>query len=387
MIELDATLTGHKKTKPDSSWAVAELEVGEARLAGDEALVPGAALPAELRPGSRIAAVGARMGLVAVGEGVRLKGVWGPNPYGSGFQLRVEEQATLGVKTATQAHRWLERLDGVGPTMARRLAERFGDRVVDVLSTPPAPGEPDPLLTVEGIGDVVAATIRESWTEVGASGDLEDVRYLDSLGLTRFQANTVLDFAKRKERCKPKELLERKPYALTKAKGFGFLTTDKVAIQAGTPPNAPARIDAAVVHTASELCQADTSVLLGELVSRAAALVGVQSSLTYESVLRLAESGELVFTDDAQGRKWVHPFELMQAERTILRVLREGEERAQEVKAAASAPAPAVNEDAEDPEPDAEAAANRARGWVQDEDGRWRSPQPIGDSTKFWEGP
>jgi hypothetical protein len=224
----------------------------------------------------------------------------------------------------------------VGPKLAARLAAHFGERVVQVLAQEPGPGEADPLLEVEGIGPTAARTIRESWGELGASGSIEDLRYLDGLGLTRFESNSVLDFA-RKRKLTPKELLEREPYSLTQAKGFGFVRTDTVARKAGCHPHAPARIDAATVHQTAELCDGDTMVLLGQLVAMTAKMCGVESSHVLDAVGRLTGRGDLVMTrDEAKGTRWVHPPELVAAERSVYRVLRAAE--ADEVDGAPAAP-------------------------------------------------
>lgn len=310
MAEVVATLLDHTRTKPDSSWAVATVEVCE--VVGDPC--------AGLSPGARITAVGARLGLAAPGEGLRLRGAWEASAYG--HQLRVEEQEAMGVKSAAQAHRWLERLDGVGPRIAQRLAARFGDGIVEVLSTPPAEGEPDPLLEVDGIGEAAARTIRESWAEIGASGSLEDLRYLDGLGLTRFEVNVVLDLA-RKRQVEPRALLAEEPYALMTARGFGFKRADVVALKAGVSRHAPARIDAGTLHVALEACDGDTMLPSGRLVRVASDALGVEPALVVEAVGRLVAAGRLVLTQEQDGPRWVHPAELVQAERSIYRLLRE----------------------------------------------------------------
>lgn len=324
MIELCVTVIEHRRTKPDSSWAVANVEAVEAAGEGPDAV----------RAGARFAAVGPRLALAAPGEGLRLRGEFVQSPYGRQFE--VAEQSALGVQTTAQAHRWLERLDGVGPKLAARLAGHFGERVVEVLALVLEPGQADPLLEVEGIGASAARTIRESWGELGASGSLEDLRYLDGLGLTRFEANTVLDFA-RKRKTTPKALLEAEPFALVDARGFGFMRTDTVAKKAGCHPHAPARIEAAAVYQTEQLCDGDTMVLLGQLVAMTGKLLGVDSQHVIEAVGRLTAAGRLVMTrDEAKGTRWVHPPDLVVAERSVYRVLRAAE--ADELDGAPAAP-------------------------------------------------
>lgn len=309
--ELVITVLEHRRTKPDSSWAVARVELAE--------VVSGSVGPA-LLPGANFAAVGPRLGLAAPGEGLRVRGAFGLSSFGE--QFKIEEQSTVGITSSAQAGRWLERLDGVGPKRAARLAAHFGERVVDVLKAVLLPGEADPLTEVEGISPTVAQTIRESWDELGASGSIEDLRYLDGLGLTRFESNSVLDYA-RKRGLTPKALLETSPFDLTQARGFGFKRTDVVALKAGCARHAPARLEAAAVFQTLECCDGDTMVRLGQLVKQASDLVGVESLLVLSAITRLSASGRLVLLQDEKGTRWVHPPDLVQAERCVFRLVRD----------------------------------------------------------------
>jgi exodeoxyribonuclease V alpha subunit len=311
-VELVATLLEHRRTKPDSSWAVARFELAE--------VVAGGELIGRLQLGGTFAAVGGRLGLVAPGEGLRMRGSFETSPFGE--QFKVEEQTAVGITSAVQASKWLERLDGVGPKRAARIAEHFGDRIKEVLDAVVPVGEPDPLTLIESISPMVARTIRESWGELGQSGSFEEVRYLDGLGLTRFQSNTVMDFCKKRKRA-PQELLEAEPYLLVQARGFGFLTADKIAVAAGCSRLAPARMEAAAIYQAGELCDGDTMVLLGQLVGQTADLCKVDSALVLAGVVRLTAAGRLVQTKDEKGRSWVHPPDLVAAERSVFRLVRD----------------------------------------------------------------
>lgn len=334
-VEVVATLLEHRRTKPDSSWAVANVELAE--------IVAGAEHVGRRAPGAKFSAVGARMGLAAAGETLRLRGAFESTQYGE--QFRVDEQSSVGITSGAQASRWLERLDGVGPKRAGRLHDHFGDRIVAVLEAELEPGVPDPLTEVDGISPAVARTIRESWGELGASGSVEDLRYLDGLGCTRYQVNSIMDFC-RKRRTSPKELLTTEPYALTGARGFGFKRTDEVALAAGTSRLAPARVDAAVLFQAGECCDGDTMVRFGQLASQAAELVGVETQLVVEAIARLTAQGRLTQTRDEKpdGRtvRWVHPPDLVAAERSIFQLARRASERAAQDAQPLETPSPAA---------------------------------------------
>lgn len=306
MPELVATLLDHKASR--ESWAVARLRVIEAPEGSGA------------RRQQVVTAVGPRLGLAAPGEDLRLVGEWDESPYG--LQFKVDSQASLGVRSSATAHRWLERLDGVGPVMARRIYERFGEGVIEVLRTPPGQGCPDPLMGVRGISATLAATIRESWDELQAAGSPEDLAYLEGeLGLTRWETNNVLRHAQ-KLRMTPRDLLEGNPYRLMEVRGFGFKRADVVARKAGCPAHAPARLEAAAVHAVSEACEDDTMIPLGRLVSETSDLTGVEGGPILDAICRLAANDKLIVQKDERGVRWAHPVPLYQAERTAWRLTR-----------------------------------------------------------------
>lgn len=344
------TLVEHRAVR--DSWAVGRLELAEA------------APDLQRRAGAVLTIRGGRLGLAEPGEGLRLTGKLELTRFGEQFEI--EQQESLGVQSNAQAHRWLERLDGVGPVLARRIYDRFGEGVLELLKAQPPDGWPDPLCDVEGLGPTAARTIRESWGRLGASGNPEDLRYLDGLGLTRWETNNVVAYAKQKA-VAPRQLLEHDPYSLTEVKGFGWKRTDVVARKAGAAANAPARLDTAAIYQTAELCDGDTLVQLGRLVAETAKLTGCDEALCLDAIARMARADRLVITQDDRGTRWVHPPELVQAERAIWRVLqREAEERA----AVASLEAATGNNEA-------------AAGAAEEGKSEWK---PSG-TVEPWEGP
>ena len=239
---IQAILRAHRaKGKDDSLWGVALVEVVESEDG--------------LRPGQEIAAKGDLIRAAAVGELLRLEAEVVVDPRW-GRQLAVSRQESLGIQREGDAHRWLERLAGVGPVMARRIHDHFKGTVLEALRAP-QDGGAEPLCEVEGIGPTLAKTIRESWAQIGAQGDPETLAFLDGLGLSRWEVNQVLSAAKKHGET-PKQFFEGNPYRLMEEKGFGFLRADTVALKAGVHREAPARLDAAVGHVIEETCAQNT---------------------------------------------------------------------------------------------------------------------------------
>lgn len=309
---LRGTVQEHRTTR--DAWAVVTF------LLDDEPVVEegdGGAAPAHFVAGAVVTCVGDRLGLAGPEEGLELVGDVEATRYG--LQVRVREQTSTGISAAPQAQRWLERLDGVGPALARRIFERFGSSLVEVLS-----GESwAELCEVSGISPDKARVILESFQEIGQSGDLEQLQYLDGLGATRWEAAQVLKFAKAR-RLEPSELMRGRPYDLLDAKGLGWAKVDKLARFAGCPPDAPARVEAGTLHVLDEQVQeGSTMIRLGHLMRSSCEALGVGGELVHAAIIRCAGSGRLVLADE-DGTTWVHPAALYRAERAIYKAATAG---------------------------------------------------------------
>lgn len=314
-ITLRATLQDHRAVR--ESWAAATVLIHDLEGTADLS-----AVPPQARPGAEISAVGGRLGLAQPGQRLRLGGTFESTRYG--LQLRVQQQISEGLTSPRDASRWLQRLDGVGPKLARALHERFGEQLVAVLS-----GEIEADLTqIHGISPRVDQHIRESYLELELSGDLETIRYLEEIGASRYESSKILEFAKKKRK-KPKELLETEPYELTKVRGLGFVRVDRLARKAGCSPLAPARIEAAIMHTVNEIVHRGSTMapLSGtrdnNLSAEATELLCLDGrDEVFRGVHRLAAKGDLILAEAEDGKTWVHPSWLLKAERRIYRAAR-----------------------------------------------------------------
>lgn len=303
-----ATLQDHKHTR--ESWAVATVLVVEL-LHGET--------PFEIGPGVEVGAVGDRLGLAAAGERLELRGSWDRSKFG--LQLRVTEQVSKGIQEAGDACRWLERLDGVGPKLARALERHFGDRLPAIL----AGQEEADLTAVHGIGEDTAQHIRDSFAELAISGDLESIQFLDRIGATRWESSKILQWCAAKHR-RPIEVLQEAPFDLMGVKGLGFKKVDRLARAAGCSPTAPARLEAATAFQLDEIVQRGSTMAPfaggrgGGLVGEVVQLLGLDDKdLARDAVRRLAARGEVVIATDDANRTWVHPAALLRAERVIYR--------------------------------------------------------------------
>lgn len=307
MTTLTAVLEHHAVTR--QAWGVASLRVEEV----DDA---------SAAVGDLVDAVGGQLGLAAEGERLHLRGEWVDDARW-GRRLQVELQASAGLADDGAAHRWLERLDGVGPILARRIAEALRPHggALEVLRRDP--DGPDPLLAVEGVGAARASLIREAFAGLDAGGSMEEVAYLDGIGLTRWEVSRVQAAAKAAGET-PRAYLERDPYRLVGAvRGLGFVRADRIALRAGTRRDAPARLEAGVRHALEEATTADTLVGRAELLGRARDLLGVETPALDRALGAVTAAGDAVTlaeTDPAGvTSELVVPLALLRAEREVFR--------------------------------------------------------------------
>src|ERR671931_2852507 len=218
--------------------------------------------------GEEVVLVGA-LDHVHEGESVAVEGGWQRHPrHGWRFvaeRTRVQEPASEQALLA-----YLGSVKHVGPRGAAWLLERHGpEQVLAVVDR-----DPDRALReVPGIGaQRIRAAVR-SWEEQGA---LRAVRlFLEGHGVPAAAAARI--YRELGPGCV--EMLRTDPYAITEVDGIGFRTADALARALGTPPDAPARLDAGLRHALRE-AEHDGHCHLPrpELLARARRLLGADAA-------------------------------------------------------------------------------------------------------------
>jgi exodeoxyribonuclease V alpha subunit len=234
---------------------------------------------------------------VHAGESVDVAGAWRRHPrHGPQFaveQVRVREPASEAALLA-----YLGSVKHVGPRGAAWLLGRHGpDAVLDTIDRDPERA----LREVPGIGrQRIRAAVR-SWEEQRA---LRAVRlFLESHGVPAAAAARIY----RELGPGSVEMLRTDPYAITEVEGIGFATADALARALGTPPDAPARIDAGLRHALREAEQDGHCHLpRAELLARARRLLGTDARDRLDD---LAASGALVVEDGRVADPVMHAIE------------------------------------------------------------------------------
>jgi exodeoxyribonuclease V alpha subunit len=205
------------------------------------------------------------------GESLRLQGRWTSHPqYGRQFQ--VEAYQTVLPATIQGIRRYLGSglIKGIGPKMAERIVDHFGQATLEVIEQ-----QPGRLVEVPGLGPKRTAMITAAWAEQQAIKEvmvfLQGVGVSTSLGVRIYK--TYRDEAI--------EVVRREPYRLAgDVWGIGFKTADTIAQRLGIPHDSPQRVKAGLQFALSQATEDGHCYLPEpELVTKSTELLGVDTGL------------------------------------------------------------------------------------------------------------
>jgi exodeoxyribonuclease V alpha subunit len=205
------------------------------------------------------------------GESLRLRGRWRSHPE-YGRQFEVEAYQTVLPATIQGIRRYLGSglIKGIGPKMAERIVDHFGDATLKVIEE--APGR---LVEVAGLGPKRTAMITTAWEEQKAVKEV--MVFLQGVGVSTSLAVRIY----KTYRDDAIQVVRREPYRLAAdVWGIGFKTADQIAQRLGIPHDSPERVKAGLQFTLSEASDDGHCYLPEiELVARAAKLLDVDAEL------------------------------------------------------------------------------------------------------------
>jgi exodeoxyribonuclease V alpha subunit len=173
------------------------------------------------------------------GERLRVTGEWDLNPK-FGRQFKAESFVPILPAGAKGIEKFLScgLIKGIGPVLAKRIVQKFGERTLEVLS-----GEADAMRGVEGVGAVKLREIKKSWA---AHQDVRDlIIFLQEHDVSTSLATKIY----RQYGPKSYQVLKTNPYQLClDIWGIGFKTADQIALKLGMDPASVERIKAFLLY-------------------------------------------------------------------------------------------------------------------------------------------
>ena len=228
--------------------------------------------------------------LVEMNEGtpITVVGQWVVDrKYGRQFRLSFAHPRTP--KTVIGIERFLGSglIPGIGPSLAKRLVEKFGKDTLDVIDKTPAR-----LTEVVGIGTQRA---RQLAAAVAAQRHVQEVMvFLQGHGVTVAQAARIV----KKYGKDAINVVRENPYRLAhEVWGIGFRTADSIADKLGMARDAPERLEAGILH-ALETSAEDGHLHVPdeELLAAAAELLAIDAA-TLQLRLAVLEASGLVIRE------------------------------------------------------------------------------------------
>ena len=231
-----------------------------------------------------------RNAALRVGERARFEGV--VSRHGSGeLQLEVSSAARIVPKSTEGIATYLAStaVEGIGPAMAGRIVERFGEQTLQVLDE-----TPQRLREVPGIGAKRVDAIVAGWRAKAAMRDT--MIFLQSQGISAAYALRI----QRAYGDRAIPIVQRDPYRLARdVHGIGFRIADGIARNAGIAHDDPRRIRAGLEFTIRGAgLDGHTFVPEEPLVEAASELLEVDAARTAEVLSTLLQTRALVRDPD-----------------------------------------------------------------------------------------
>ena len=191
---------------------------------------------------SDLVTVAGTMPGIQPGERLHLRGRWINHPI-HGYQFRADSYSSQLPASANAVRRYLAStlVKGIGPVLAGRLVDCFGDDTLRLIDE-----QPERLAEAPGVGPRRLESIKRAWAE---QQEIRNVMlFLQGHGVsaaysTRIYKTYGQDAVK---------IVQENPYRLAqdvRGIGFiGFITADKIARQMGIDEHSPHRAQAALEH-------------------------------------------------------------------------------------------------------------------------------------------
>ncbi|MBS0286456.1 MAG: ATP-dependent RecD-like DNA helicase [Proteobacteria bacterium] len=205
----------------------------------------------------------------------------------------------------------VEYIDGIGPSYAKKLIDKFGDELTDVLNN-----TPEKIKMVQGVGQSRYQQIISSWQQQKSSH--ERVLFFTTHGLNFSQAAKVT----KRYGASAIEKVQENPYRLiADIEGIGFQTADNLALKLSFAKDDSRRLQGGIIYLLQQATrEGHCGLRKADLIEKARALLGVDNAALDNAINQSSEK-ELVIVDKAQGYACVFLPTLYYQEKMIAAVL------------------------------------------------------------------
>lgn len=248
-----------------------------------------------------------------VGQLLEIEGEWTQHPK-FGQQFKAVSFKAVAPTEVSGIEKFLASgaVSGIGPAMAKRIVAKFGEKTLDILSSP------QKLLTVSGIGKKTAEKIAASYME---QSELSEIMiWLENHGISGTYAGKI--FAKYGSFAI--DIMEKDIYRLFQdIDGIGFLTADKIAFNLGIQKDDVKRISSGIDYSLLQLCaNGHCCVPETALTAKTAKILQLDTN-TVHHVINERIQNETLYTETVGGDVLIYPPYLYFAEKKVAKRLLE----------------------------------------------------------------
>ncbi|MBO4790014.1 MAG: ATP-dependent RecD-like DNA helicase, partial [Oxalobacter sp.] len=200
-----------------------------------------------------------------IGAEFAFGGEYVDSKYGRQFQITSFAEKRPVSAEGIKAYLASGLIKGIGPALAERIVETFGEHALTIIDTCPKR-----LLEIPGLGDKRIQRIVASWAD--QQGIQEVMLFLQGYGLTTGQIVKIY----REYGPNSIAAIRENPYRLADdITGFGFKTADTIARKLGVTADNPLRLESGIIYVLHELAkEGHCFAHWQQLVSKAVDMLG-----------------------------------------------------------------------------------------------------------------
>jgi len=262
----------------------------------------------DLDTGSDYVTVVGELGTIEEGEELRLTGRYVHHPkFGAQFRAEACERKMPVTEAAILKYLSSGVIKGIGPTLAKRMVEQFGEKTLEIIEN-----SPHELTKIKGVSPKKAEEIEQEFRRI--SGVRSLMIFLTGFGISPSIAVSAWkrwgQFAV--------EMIKANPYVLCGAGiELEFTKAEEMASKLEIPPDSQGRVKAGIVYILMHNAfNGHTCLPLDRLKTASLKLLSVEESVFDDNLEAAAEDNELCIYEK-NGRKFVFLSDYFRAEQYI----------------------------------------------------------------------
>lgn len=253
------------------------------------------------------------MATVFVGAEITATGTWTVHPmYGEQLQARDVAIEMPTSKGGIRAFLQSGLIPGIGPETAKKIVKKFGDETMDVIEN-----DPIRLAEISGLSERKIRAICDAVAE--HKGSSQTIMFFSQLGVgSSLALKAYRIYGKDTE-----TIVRDNPYRLAdEIDGFGFKTSDRIALQLGTPQDDINRITSCIIFVLKEQYVAGHCYLPSDVLYQELSKYVETDTETFSNALDRLEEARKTVSIYNDGNRLVYQKYIYDAERGIERMLK-----------------------------------------------------------------